>query len=79
LPDLTAYLKVSGAYPVAKVKIPYVARPDIAAAYEPRALPTIEARDPLELANEAAAVAAELDAAEGFDAVPLEHERGGLF
>lgn len=79
LPDLTAYLKVSGAYPVAKVKIPYVARPDIAAAYEPRALPTIEARDPLELANEAAAVAAELDAADGLDAVPLEHEHGGLF
>lgn len=47
LPDLTAYLKVAGGYPVAEVTIPYIKRPIIASAFEPRPLPAIEQREPI--------------------------------
>ncbi|WP_082743881.1 MULTISPECIES: type IV secretion system DNA-binding domain-containing protein [unclassified Burkholderia] len=53
LPDLTAYLKVAGGYPVAEVTIPYVKRPIIAPAFEPRPLPVIEQREPIAPAYEA--------------------------
>lgn len=52
LPDLTAYLKVAGGYPVAQVKIPYIRRPSIARDYELRSLATIKRVERAEPAGE---------------------------
>lgn len=38
LPDLTAYIKVAGSYPVALINVPYKTRPFVAPAYELRVM-----------------------------------------
>ena len=52
LPDLTAYLKVAGGYPVAQVTIPYIERPAVARDYELRSLATIKRVERVEPAGE---------------------------
>ncbi|WP_175744506.1 type IV secretion system DNA-binding domain-containing protein [Burkholderia multivorans] len=82
LPNLTAYLKVAGAYPVAKVKIPYIERPIIAPAFERRPLPAIEQREPIAPTGEAESppeLPADYEWPTEAPPGPLADDRGGLF